>query len=172
MDPIELRRRWEHDGCVPAVAGNRARIFQLHGAIVLALGVSERGGIEASHDDALRNLGSDEINAFLYSYLECHGFEGRILTNYRLLSSLPDLAEYVYLDRNAPASEFWPLRNPDSLQSVLKRNRGDIRYIVVLKPTRMSVMAILHDGIRRGELQVLFRTRQGLIVRLRETRQP
>jgi len=140
--------------------------------IALALGASERGRIEASHDRALRSLGNDEINAFLYEYLERHGFEGRILTNYRMLSLLPGLAEHVYLDRDARASEFWPMRSPDSLETVLKQKRGDIRYIVVLKPLELPVMAILHDGIRKGELQVLFRTRRGLILRLRETPEP
>jgi hypothetical protein len=153
-------------------AAHRGGAAALLAAIVLTFGVMESGRIAALHDRALRDLGNDEINAFLYSYLEHHGFEGRILTNYRLLSSLPDLAEYVYLDRDAPASEFWPLRNPDSLKSVLKRERGDIRYIVVLKPMKLPVMAILHDGIRKGELQVLYRTRRALVLRLRSTPEP
>jgi hypothetical protein len=150
-------------------AVHRGGAVALLAVIVLALGITERGRIEASHDHALRELGNDEINTFLYGYLQSHGFEGRILTNYRLLSSQPGLSEYVYFDRDAPASEFWPMRRPDSLESVLKRERGDIRYIVVLKPTLLPVMAILHKGIRSGELQVLLRTRHALIVRIRET---
>jgi hypothetical protein len=150
----------------------RAAIAGLAVALVLAAAALDRGRIDAAHDRALRDLGNDEMNAFLYSYLERHGFEGRILTNYRLLSSLPELSEYVYFDRSAPASEFWPFRDPDAFRSVLKRRRGDIRYIVVSKPSGLPILNILHKGIRQGELEVLFRTRQGLIVRLRDTRRP
>jgi hypothetical protein len=158
-------QRWPRSGRRGAAAAALA-------AIVLAFGVSEHGRIEAAHDHALRDLGNDEINTFLYSYLEHHGFEGRILTNYRLLSLLPDLAEHVYLDRDAPASQFWPMRNADSLKSVLKRKHGEIRYIVVRKPLEIPVIAVLHAGIRNGEFQVLYRTRRGLILRLSEPREP
>jgi hypothetical protein len=160
-----LGRRW------PRTA-RRGALAALSIAIVLAFGVAERGRIEASHDRALRALGNDDLNAFLYSYLERHGFEGRILTNYRLLSSLPGLSEYVYFDREVPSSEFWPLRKPDSLKSVLKNKRGEIRYIVVQKPMELPVLAVIHDGIRMGELEVLFRTRGGLVVRFRGPPKP
>jgi hypothetical protein len=137
-------------------------------ALVITIGVAERGRIAEAHDAALRDLGSEEMNAFLYAYLEQHGFEGPILTNYRLLSLLPELREHVYFDRSAPASEFWPFRDLDVLLSVLKQRRGGIRYVVVLKPTDLEVLRIFQIGIRRGEFEVLYRTRKGLIVRLRE----
>jgi hypothetical protein len=126
------------------------------------------GGIDAAHDRALRELGDGPMNAFLYRYLERHGFEGQILTNYRLMWSLPELQDHLFFDRHAPATEFWPFRNPDSLRSVLKRNRGEIRYLVVRKPLDLDVLKVVHDGIRSRHLQILFRTRHGLIVRIRE----
>jgi len=136
--------------------------------VVLALSVSDRGRIDAAHDRSLRELGSDEMNTFLYAYLEQHGFEGPILTNYRLLSLLPELREHVYYDRDATTREFWPFRDPDVFRSFLKHPRGKFRYIVVLKPLDLNILRILHIGIREGELEILYRTRGGLILRLRE----
>jgi hypothetical protein len=138
--------------------------------VVLALAMPWilREEILAAHDRQLRNLGQKELNEVLYAYHAQHGFEGKILTNYRLLSVLPELNEFVYFDRQAKATEFWPFRDPEALKSVLKDRRHDIRYIVVLKPADWQITKLLKDGIDRRELQVIYRTRKGLIVRLPE----
>jgi hypothetical protein len=142
-------------------------------AAIAAIGVSTpwilREEIHAAHDRELRKLGSAEINEVLYAFLEQHGFEGKILTNYRLLSVLPELNEHVFMDREAKASEFWPFRDLDAFKSVLKRRRGDIRYIVVIKPADLRIMRFIREGIDRRKLQVIYRTRKGLIVRFPDT---
>lgn len=125
-----------------------------------------REDILAAHDRELRKLGPDELNEFLYAFHEQHGFEGKILTNYRLLAVLPELREFYYFDREAKASEFWPFRDPEAFKSVLRARRGDIRYIVVLKPVDWRILRLLKDSMDRHELQVLYRTRKGLIVRI------
>jgi hypothetical protein len=136
--------------------------------LALAMPWILREEILAAHDRKLRNLGSSEINEVLYAYHAQHGFEGRILTNYRLLSALPELREFVYFDREAKATEFWPFRDPEAFTSVLEDHRRDIRYIVVLKPVDWRILRLLGEGIERRELQVIYRTRKGLIVRLPE----
>jgi hypothetical protein len=125
-----------------------------------------REEILAAHDRELRKLGRAELNEVLYAFHEQHGFEGKILTNYRLLAVLPELKEFYYFDREAKATEFWPFRDPEAFKSVLKARRGDIRYIVVLKPADLRIMQLLKEGMNRHELQVIYRTRKGLIVRL------
>ena len=102
----------------------------------------------------------------LYAFHEQHGFEGKILTNYRLLAVLPELREFYYFDRDAKATEFWPFRDLDAFKSVLKARRGEIRYIVVQKPADWRIMRLLKEGMDQHKLQVIYRTRKGLIVRL------
>jgi hypothetical protein len=135
-------------------------------ALALAMPWILREEILAAHDRELRNLGPPELNEVLYAYHEQHGFEGKILTNYRLLAVLPELKEFYYFDRDARATEFWPFRDLEAFKSVLKARRGDIRYIVVRKPADWRIMRLLKEGMDRHQLQVIYRTRTGLIVRI------
>ena len=125
-----------------------------------------REEILAAHDRELRKLGSDELNEFLYAFYEQHGFEGKILTNYRLLAVLPELRDFYFFDREAKATELWPFRDPEAFKSVLKAHRDEIRYIVVQKPVDWRILRLLKEGMDRHQLQVLYRTRIGLIVRI------
>jgi hypothetical protein len=125
-----------------------------------------REEILAAHDRELRKLGPAELNEVLYAFHEQHGFEGKILTNYRILAALPELREFYYFDREAKATEIWPFRDPDAFKSVLKTRRGEIRYIVVQKPADWRIMRFLKEAMDRHQLQVIYRTRKGLIVRL------
>jgi hypothetical protein len=155
-------------GGAPKPAARRAAALAALAALAVATSWIAREDILAAHDRELRKLGNRELNEVLYAYLEQHGFEGKILTNYRLLSLLPELGQHVYFDRDAGAAEFWPFRDPVALQSVLQQNRRDIRYIVVLKPMDLRVIRLLHEGMKKRQLQVIYRTHKGLIVRLSE----
>jgi hypothetical protein len=157
-----LAQRWERLGPI----GRRILGVGLL-AVVLAgtlYGVGERPA--DAHDRALRKLGSAELNAFLYEYADKHGFEGKVLTNYRLMSALPGLRDHVYFDRAAVAGDFWPFRDPVAFGRVLKKRRSVIRYVVVLRPADLRIMDFLKRGIDAGKLQVLYRTRVGLVVRI------
>jgi hypothetical protein len=157
-----LRAFWKRRGIRRHVTTGLAVIA----VIALATPWILHAKILAAHDRELRKLGSAELNEFLYAFHEQHGFEGKILTNYRLLAVLPELREYYYFDRRAKATEIWPFRDPEAFRSVLKARRGEIRYIVVLKPADWRILRLLKEGMDQHELQVLYRTRKGLIVRL------
>jgi hypothetical protein len=155
-------------GRAPKLATKRTAALVTLAAAAVAIPWIAREDIPAAHDRQLRALGNEELNEVLYAYHEQHGFEGKILTNYRLLSLHPELSQYVYFDRDARATEFWPFRDPEAFKSVLQRNRRDIRYIVVLKPMDLRLFRLLHEGMRKRQLQVIYRTHKGLIVRLSE----
>jgi hypothetical protein len=125
--------------------------------------------LERAHDRRLREVGNPKLNAFLYAYHAQHGFEGRIFTNYRVLSVLPELRDHVYFDRNATANEFWPFRDPEAFRTVFERERDDLRYIVLQKPANWAIQRFIVDGIHRGELQPLYRTEVGIVVRISES---
>jgi hypothetical protein len=157
-----LRAFWKRRRAPRHVTTGLAVLALLAGASPWIL----REEILAAHDRELRKLGPAELNEVLYAFLDQHGFEGKILTNYRLLAALPELREHYFFDRDAKATEFWPFRDPEAFKSVLKARRGEIRYIVVKKPADLRIMRLLKEGMDQHKLQVIYRTRKGLIVRL------
>jgi hypothetical protein len=149
----------------------RRRRFVAAATLLLALATLARLDVDPmrAHDRALREVGTRELNEFLYAYDAQHGFEGRIFTNYRVLSALPGLRDHVYFDRNASAVEFWPFRDPKVFREVFERRRDELRYIVLQKPANWAIQRYIVDGIQRGEFETLYRTDAGIVVRISES---
>ncbi|MGH0028204.1 MAG: hypothetical protein ACQGVC_00310 [Myxococcota bacterium] len=89
--------------------------------------------ILAAHHEQLLTRGRPALNHALLAYHAEHGFEGRILTDYRYLTSFPELREHYFVHRDAPADEFWTFRNGfEQVRRVLEDPDLDVRHVLVV----------------------------------------
>lgn len=80
----------------------------------------------------LVSRGKPALNQALLDYQAEHGLEGKILTNYRYLTSFPSLREHYFQNRRAGAADFWTFRGGlDAFRSVVEDPAQDVRYVLL-----------------------------------------
>jgi hypothetical protein len=150
-----LRRAWSER--LPAGVRHR---------LALALAVATLAGIAlwdpspailAASDRQLATLGKPALNQALLAYQAEHGFDGKILTNYRYLTSFPALRDHYFVNRDATGADFWTFRTDlEGFRRVVEDPELDVNYIFIEGRLDDDVELYLDARTRAGSYEIAF----------------
>ena len=151
-----LRDAWSGN---PRLAGV---VFSVLGVLGIGLvagpGVTVR--IEAANLAQLAQRGDPGLNKALYGFAEGPGFHGKILTNYRMLDSLPELRKHYFVNRGATADRFWVFRGgAQEFSQVVGDPANEIRYVLSVQPLRPEIGAHIGEQLASGRYKLLLTAR-------------
>lgn len=123
--------------------------------------------IALAQQQQLVELGKPALNRRLLAYQREHGFEGRILSNYRYLTSFETLRDAWFVDRNAKGDAFWPFRDGlDHFVQVVRDPANDIRYVLVSGNIDEDIKRYLRARVSSRDYEVVFQVSGGRLLRI------
>lgn len=154
-----------------ALAGRRAvRV----GAVLAALGLlwialwTEPGAIARAQERQLVEVGKPALNRRLLEYERDPGFDAKILTNYRYLTSFPSLRGAYFVNRDAPGAEFWPFRaGVEAFARAAENPAHDIGFVLLSGRVDEEIEQYVRERVRSGAYAPVFQTSGGRLFRIR-----
>ncbi|MGH0035986.1 MAG: hypothetical protein ACQGVK_13245 [Myxococcota bacterium] len=111
--------------------------------------------------------GNRELNELLMRYQEERGFKGRVLTNYRHFWNLPGIGDRVFVDHDAPASEFWPYRTDAATFARIAEDPANaIGYLLLTAPVPADISAYVLGRLETGAFKLVFDIPDARMVRI------